>query len=404
MEKLTWKNETRKLKDLMPWALNPRQINSEQARRLLESLEEFGQVQTIAIDPEGVIIDGHQRLHVWAAEEKFGPEYEVDVRVASRHLTDRERMKLTTRLHAAGAVGEWDYDVLANWDVEPEELVDWGFTEEELGLNFRFPELSEGDVDDLVNRADELREKWGVERGQVWLVGRHRVMCGDSTDADDVARLLVGNVPELCITDPPYGVDYDPEWRQKAAAEGHLAYAARRVGEVTNDDQADWTEAFALVPGQVVYCWHAGRMSSETQGMLEGCGFEMRNQIIWVKPHFPISRGHYHWRHEPCWYAVRKGRKSLWIGDRKQTTIWEITLDKNVEGGHSTQKPVECFARPLRNHKGDVYEPFLGSGTALVAAEQERRTAYCMEIAPKYVAVSLERASELGLEPKREQL
>jgi DNA modification methylase len=131
---------------------------------------------------------------------------------------------------------------------------------------------------------------------------------------------------------------------------------------------------------------------------LQKAGFEIRYQIMWRKPHFPVSRGHYTYQHEPCWYGVRKGRQSHWIGDHNASTVWDITLDKNVAGGHSTQKPLECMARPLRNHEGDVYEPFAGSGTTIVAAEQLGRRCYALEIEPAYVAICLERLSKMGCE------
>lgn len=129
---------------------------------------------------------------------------------------------------------------------------------------------------------------------------------------------------------------------------------------------------------------------------MEAAGFEVRNQVIWSKSNFPISRGHYHWRHEPCWYAVRKGHTAKWVGDRKQTTVWEVNLDRNTEGGHSTQKPVECMARPIRNHDAaEVYEPFLGSGTTLIACEQLGRKCYAIEIEPRYIDVAVRRWQNL---------
>jgi len=267
------------------------------------------------------------------------------------------------------------------------------------------PDLTEP-VDDPgadIDKADELREKWGVERGQIWEVGRHRLMCGDATSAEDVGgALLAGKKPGLMVTDPPYGVDYDPAWRVKAAEEGHLAYAASRIGEVRNDDRADWKEAWDCFPGDVLYSWHPpGATSLVHAKAIEEAGFVLRMQIIWAKSNFPIGRGDYHVRHEPCWYAVRKGQAAHRTEDRTQTTLWQINLDKNVEGGHSTQKPVECMARAIRNHNfPEVYDPFLGSGTTMVAAEQLGRICYGMEIEPKYVAVTLERMSGMGVEPK----
>jgi len=131
MAELTWTNDKRRLGELMPWPQNPRQIRKEDADRLADSLDQFGQVQTIAIDPDGEIVDGHQRQNVWAALDRYGRDYEVDVRVASRKLTERERQRLAVYLHQ-GAVGEWDFDALANWGVEVEELVAWGFSEDWL--------------------------------------------------------------------------------------------------------------------------------------------------------------------------------------------------------------------------------------------------------------------------------
>jgi len=165
----------------------------------------------------------------------------------------------------------------------------------------------------------------------------------------------------------------------------------------------DWSDAWKLLPCSVAYVWHAGRYGVPAIESLEATGFEIRSQIIWRKTHFVISRGHYHWQHEPCWYAVRKGAKAQWIGDRSQSTVWDIALvaDDRGDKGHGTQKPVECMARPIRNHEGNVADPFLGSGTSVVAAEQEGRICYGMEIAEKYVAVTLERLTTLGLEPKK---
>jgi DNA modification methylase len=244
-----------------------------------------------------------------------------------------------------------------------------------------------------------------VQTGDVWLIGGvHRLICGDCTRHDTVERLMQGEEPFLMVTDPPYGVNYDANWRNEAAAEGHLAYAARRVGKVSNDHRVDWTEAYALFKGNVAYCWHDALRTSSIQSHLEACGFELRSQIIWTKSNFPISRGHYHWRHEPCWYVVRKGATARWSGDHQQTTLWDINLDKNVDGGHSTQKPLECMARPIRNHGelGDlVYDPFLGSGTTIIAAHRTGRRCYGCEISEAYCEIILQRCEAEGLSVER---
>ena len=232
-----------------------------------------------------------------------------------------------------------------------------------------------------------------------------RVMCGDSTDAGDVALLLAGAEPYLMVTDPPYGVEYDPTWRDGVEEFGD-GKAVRR-GKITNDDRMDWAAAWELLPCSVAYVWHAGRYGVPAIESLEATGFEIRSQIIWRKTHFVISRGNYHWQHEPCWYAVRKGKKAQWIGDRSQSTVWDIAGMNPTGGGgreektsHGTQKPIECMARPIRNHEGNVADPFLGSGTTVVAAEQEGRVAFGMEVEPKYIAVTLQRLTALGLEPR----
>jgi len=203
------------------------------------------------------------------------------------------------------------------------------------------------------------------------------------------------------ITDPPYGVNYDPNWRNEAAENGLLSYADRRVGKVVNDDRADWSDAWLLFPGDVAYTWSPpGDHVIVTGRALQSSGYEIRAMLMWKKPHIPIGRGHYCYQHEPVWYAVKKGKTAHWIGGHMQSSVWEIALDKNVDGGHSTQKPVECFARPMRNHEGNVYDPFLGSGTAIVACEQTGRIGYGMEISPAYVAVCLQRFQDaFGVEP-----
>ena len=253
------------------------------------------------------------------------------------------------------------------------------------------------DVAPEIDRADELRQQYGVELGQVWACGEHRLACGDCTDPVVVTGVLAGAQPRLMVTDPPYGVEYAPEWRNEAAAQGKLAYAARRTGHVVNDDRCDWSDAYLLFPGPVAYTWSpGGDLVIQTGQALQRAGFQIRNQLIWKKPHFPISRGHYTYQHEPCWYAVRKGQRSHWIGDASASTMWDIALDKNVEGGHSTQKPLECMARPIRNHDApQVYDPFVGSGTTLVACQNLGRVCYALDIDPGYVAVTLHRWATL---------
>ena len=196
------------------------------------------------------------------------------------------------------------------------------------------------------------------------------------------------------VTDPPYGVEYDADWRNKAFRSDGSVIGDRAVGKVENDDKADWREAWALFPGEVAYVWHAGSMAHIVAESLLACDFNIRAQIIWSKSQFVIGRGDYHPHHEPCWYAVKKTGKGHWNGDRKQSTIWNIDKPKKSETGHSTQKPVECMRRPIVNNSSPgqaVYEPFCGSGTTLIACEMEGRACHAIELNPAYIDVIVKR-------------
>ena len=266
----------------------------------------------------------------------------------------------------------------------------------ELKLGLDAPEKSDVDANPKLDQIKELQAKWKTERGQRWALGPHVVFCGDSTSMEDVSNLLWSVKPHLMVTDPPYGVNYDPSWRSVATKDG----GKRSEGAVKNDDQADWTEAWQLFPGSIAYVWHADKHVSEVIESLKRAGFVPRNLIIWAKQHFSLSRGDYHHQYEPCWYAVRG--TGQWTGDRKQTTIWKIDNHNAFGGGekedkktpHSTQKPIECMKRPIENNSNEgqaVYDPFLGSGSTLIAAIQSGRICYGMELDPGYVAVILER-------------
>jgi DNA modification methylase len=233
-----------------------------------------------------------------------------------------------------------------------------------------------------------------VLSGDLWQLGRHRLVCGDATDVRAVRRALGGRAPLLMVTDPPYGVSYDPSWRVGQVGSGNAVHA---LGAIANDETADWRAAWAHFAGDIAYVWHSGKYATDVAAGLRAAGFEIRSQIIWDKTRLIISRGHYHWRHEPCWYAVRKGRTAHWTGDRKQTTVWPIR-HRRSESGHAAQKPIECMQRPIENHTrpGDaLYDPFLGSGTTLLAAERTGRICCAIEIEPAYAALAIARWQEL---------
>lgn len=177
---------------------------------------------------------------------------------------------------------------------------------------------------------------------------------------------------------------------------GKTGVTGTAKGKVLNDDRADWREAWALFPGEVAYVWHADLHAREVVESLESCQFRMRAQIIWAKSSLAMSRGHYHFQHEPCWYAVREksGATAHWCGARDQSTLWKIDKPQKSETGHSTQKPVECMRRPIMNNSSPgqaVYEPFSGSGTTIIAGEMTGRHVYAIELNPAYVDVAVKR-------------
>ena len=371
-----------KASTLIPHPLNYRKHPARQKALLQQLFGEIGYADALLVreTPEGyALIDGHLRAETT-------PDQEVPVLVLD--VTEQEANTLLLSLDPLAGLAETDSAVLASLLAQTDtqgELDAW--LKERTGTETHEDNAKPPTQDE----AAALLQKWQVAPDQLWLLGASRLYCGDATAAEHVARLLRGDAPSVMVTDPPYGVEYDANWRNEAAAAGLIGHGERRVRKVENDDRADWSAAWALFPGAVAYCWHADRHASIVQQSLESADFEIRAQIIWSKPRFALSRGHYHWQHEPCWYAVRAGATANWIGDRSQSTVWECGLDLNVDGGHSTQKPVELMARSIRNHSGDVYDPFSGSGSTLIACEQLNRPCYAMEISPEYCSVILER-------------
>ena len=376
---------------------NLAEASKDSKDRLEKALRQHGIFKAFDVWDDGKqmnIVDGHARKLV--LEERFGYTDElVPVNfVLAKNLKDAKAKVLLSRSQSNKTTEDGLFDFIHDLDwADISSVIELpGINLDKFEVDFLLKKEEETDVQELIDRAEELNKKWEVKSGDLWQVGDHRLLCGDATNAADVQYLLNGIIPNLMVTDPPYGVSYDPNWRNEAAKKGILSSAARRIGKVTNDDRIDWSDAYKLFPGNVAYTWSPGGDHVIQTGLaLQASGFQIRNQIMWRKSHFPISRGHYTYQHEPCWYGVRKGMKSEWIGDKNSSTVWDIALDKNVDGGHSTQKPIECMARAIRNHNGDVYEPFLGSGTTLIACQQLQRKCYAMEIHPSYCAVSLQR-------------
>jgi DNA modification methylase len=377
------KVERRPIDSLILNARNARTHSEAQVDQIAASIHEWGWTSPVLVTEQGMVIAGHGRVR---AARKLGLA-EVPVMVATGWTKAQIRAYALADNKLALNAG-WDDAIVA---LEIAELQEIGFDIDLIGFDQAELAALHSNGDGLTD-PDEVPEVPvdPVSRtGDLWKLGRHRLLCGDSTNVADVAIVLDDISPHLMVTDPPYGVDYDPAWRTRAG----LKHNKEKLGKVANDNRADWREAWALFPGTVAYVWHAGRYASTVQDSLAAEGFEVRSQIIWAKDRFALSRGHYHWQHEPCWYAVRNGPAN-WAGDRKQSTLWQIPAREGNGFEHGTQKPVECMKRPIENNSSPgqaVYEPFSGSGTTIIAAEITGRSCHAIELMPQYVDVAVER-------------
>jgi DNA modification methylase len=308
----------------------------------------------------------------------------------------------------------WDDELLA---LELQEL-------NEADLDLSLTGFDPKEIDDLVlapedgdaaNAVPPVPESPVSRTGDLWLCGKHRVLCGDSTSAEAVAHLLGDRKPLLMVTDPPYGIELDSEWRDRAGLNGcgaaETSYMKHRTEghtetTISGDTRADWSEAFELVPSiQIAYVWHASVFTREVLNGLLRIGFLYPQQIIWNKGRTVLTRTHYWYQHEPCWYVRKKN--APWFGKAgENSTVWDSASPKFIMGGsdeekfdHPTQKPVDLMRRPILNHtkRGQqVYEPFLGSGTTLAAAELTERVCLGIELDPKYVDVIVQRWQTLA--------
>jgi DNA modification methylase len=303
---------------------------------------------------------------------------------------------------------DWDLELLGP---ELEELRDLDFDLELTGFDSREIDdfLADPDPDDRANAVLPVPDQPTSKLGDLWICQKHRVLCDDATAPDAVARLLGATKPLLMVSDPPYGIELDSEWRDRAGINRHgpaePSYLKRRIEghnqtSISGDTIADWSHAFEILPSlQVVYVWHASKFTREVLDGLERIGFVNFQQIIWRKTVPAFTRTHYFFQHEPCWYARKKN--APWYGEKGggNVTVWDAASPKMIMGGskeekfdHPTQKPLELMKRPILNHtkRGAViYDPFLGSGTTMMAAEVTERTCYGIDIDARYVDVAV---------------
>ncbi|MDQ2945131.1 MAG: DNA modification methylase, partial [Acidobacteriota bacterium] len=346
---------------------------------------------------KGVIVAGHTRL---LAAKKLGLT-EVPVHIAAE-LTPGQIRAYRIMDNRSNQESEWDLELLGP---ELMDLKEFDFDLSLTGFDQReIDEFLLNPDDDKADATPPLPENPVTQTGDVWLLGKHRVLCGDSTENGAVLRVCGPTEPFLMVTDPPYGIELDSEWRDRAGLNGcgpaQASYMKHRTEGHTNtsissDTRADWSDAFALVPSlEVAYVWHASKFTREVLDGLLRIGFLHHQQIIWNKQRTVLTRTHYWFQHEPCWYVRKKN--APWFGKAgENSTIWDSPSPKFIMGGsdeekfdHPTQKPVALMRRPILNHteSGEVvYEPFLGSGTTLIAAEQTGRVCIGIELDPRYV-------------------
>lgn len=401
------------ISQLKEWDNNPRK-NDPAVAGVAKSIQKFGFGAPILARKHNMeVIAGHTRLK---AAKKLGL-HKVPVRILDLNAEEAHMLALAD--NRLGENAEWDEPmlaaVLADLQQKDQDLDLSGFDSKELDalLDDEIPVTE--DVAP-VDQALELQKKWGTEIGQLWQVGKHRILCGDSTKPEDVARLFEGQPKaKMMATDPPYGIDYS-KLKNGIPGSGFRDHTAT-FGNIENDELTSGPELQAFLESQIraglaylepnaaFYLWHP----MLTQGTFfaaaaaAAADILIHRQIIWVKPGFVLTRsGMYHWQHELCFYGWIRGNKPPWYGDKSQTSVWQLGRDDD-SGMHPTQKPIELFIRPMQNHtqKGDVvFEPFSGSGSQLVAAERMGRTCLAIELDPKYVAVALERLSAIGCDPK----
>lgn len=376
----------RKVAELKPYKNNPRK-NDKAVDAVAASIKAFGFKQPIVIDVNDEVIAGDTRLK---AAKKNGLD-EVPCVVAS-DLTPEQVKAYRLADNKVGELAEWDWDLLAGEmrDLATVDMMQFGFE-----LSKEEPEAIEDEYE------EELPNDPITKLGDIWQLGRHRLMCGDSTSADCVQVLTGGAQMDMLLTDPPYNVGYT----------GKTADALTIANDKQDGDafRAFLTDAFqaangAMKPGAVFYIWHADSEGLNFRAACAAAGFTVRQCLVWCKNTMVMGRQDYQWKHEPCLYGWKDGAGHLWASDRKQTTI--LTFDRPLKNKeHPTMKPVKLFDYQIKNNTkgGDcVLDLFGGSGTTLIACEQNGRNAYVMELDPKYCDVIIHRWEKLtGEKAKR---
>jgi DNA modification methylase len=360
---------------------NPRLIKDDKFKKLVKSIQDFPQMlklRPIVVDENSIVLGGNMRLK--ACKEAGLKEVYI---VKAENFTEEQKQEFIVKDNVG--FGEWDWDMLANeWDTD--KLNEWGL---DLPVDFSVAEELEAEEDNY-----EIPNKINTDivLGDLFEIGEHRLLCGDSTCSDTVAKLMDGKIADMCHTDPPYNIDYEG--------------GSKKREKIANDKLEDFpqflydvytTISTALKKGGAIYVWHA---SSETHNFIQqflNAGFLFKSYIVWNKNNSTFGRSDYHWKHEPCIYGWLDGASHKWYGDRKQTTVWDIERPSRSDE-HPTMKPIPLCCKPLENSSkiGDIIlDVFLGSGSTMVASHQLKRKCYGMELDPKYCQVIIDRMKKL---------
>jgi len=373
------------LSSILPYPKNNRTHPKKQIETIAKSIKQFGFNQPIVIDEKNIIIIGHGRFEA----ASFLKMKKVPC-IKLINLSEEEKRAYRILDNKLQNDSDWQLDNLQdefNWLTANEfNLEEW--TLDDL---FKFFPKEEIDFNEDSFQTQETDAEHAIQLGDVIKLNKHTVTCADATEFwyTDLQTVLL-------ITDPPYGVNYDPAWRKEAGVNKN----EKKLGKVANDDKADWREVWQSINAQVAYVWHASSKTEIVLDSLRAANYLEVSQIIWNKDRFTLGRGDYHFKHEPCWYMVKKGKKHNWQGARDQSTVWDIKARDDDGWGHGTQKPIECMLRPILNNtkEGDIIaDPFLGSGTTLIAAEKSKRVLYATELEPKYCSIIIERYKDYCL-------
>lgn len=369
-----------KLSDIRPNPNNPRVIKDDKFKKLVKSITDFPQMlelRPIVVNDEMIVLGGNMRLK---ALEHLGIEETYIIKASD--LTEKQEQEFIIKDNVG--YGEWDWDQLANeWDVE--DLDDWG-----LDLPLDFVKELEAEEDDFDVPEDGIETD--IVLGDLFEIGEHRLLCGDSTDSDAVARLMNGEKADMVFTDPPYGVDY----------EGGAMTKRTKL----DNDQKNTNIYQEVLPNIILftndkapmYIWHAAGYADMASHLWDN-NIEIRSQIIWNKnmAQFGALSAQYKQKHEPCFYCFKKGNAPYWYGPTNEVTVWDVSRESKNEY-HPTQKPIELPSRALQNSSkinDCILDLFLGSGSTMVASHQLKRKCYGMELDPKYCQVIIDRMKKL---------